>query len=99
MSKKLDLALFEKSLLDSFLPWHSKKIILKTYNRYLKRLAEYYPSISKAILSQFVHDIFIFNRGAEIEDFVITAGKISKMVICLKRDKEKSLTQLANLLC
>jgi indolepyruvate ferredoxin oxidoreductase len=68
-----------RSIEKSFLPWQSTSIILKTFDRYLKRLSEYYPNFSRYYLAQFLHDQIIFDRGRNIDEFVKLAGALSRV--------------------
>ena len=68
----------KNSIKSSFLPWQSTQVILKTFDRYLKRLKEYFPSMSCYYLGQFLHDQIIFDRGRNIDGFVRQAGALSQ---------------------
>lgn len=71
--------LFELSIKRSILPWHSAALILKKFNLYLKRLESYYPDLNPDFAARYLHDLFIFDRGANAETFVIKAGEISAL--------------------
>ena len=73
------ISLMGMSLKQSMLPWHNKNIIIKSFNKYLERLNGYFPDISRNYLAQYLHDIFIYDRGAKAQEFVTNAGHISEL--------------------
>ncbi len=87
------ISLLGLSLKQSLLPWHNKNVVIKSYNHYLNRLAGYFPDIKREHLAQYLHDIFIYDRGAKAQDFVTHAGHVSE----LYRDKEEQKIALRTL--
>jgi indolepyruvate ferredoxin oxidoreductase len=71
------LELLQQSLLDSFLPWQSARTLLAVYDRGLERLMKYFPDLPSPYLAQYLHDIFIYDRGGKSEDFLLKAGEVS----------------------
>ncbi|TNF31778.1 MAG: hypothetical protein EP319_01160 [Deltaproteobacteria bacterium] len=87
------ISLFGLSLKQSLLPWHNKNIIIKSFNHHLERLNKYFPDIRRDYLAQYLHDIFIYDRGAKAQDFVTNAGHVSE----LYKDKEEQRIALRTL--
>ncbi len=73
------LKLFEQSIEESLLPWQNKKTVLKFYQNNLKRLVQYFPEIKKLHLAQYLHDLYIFDRGRKSEEFLIKAGEVAQL--------------------
>lgn len=65
-----------QSLVDSFMPWQSSKIILAVFDRNLEKLKKYFPKISAFHLAKYLHDILLYDRGANLEDFMKEAGSL-----------------------
>ena len=51
--------------------------MMKYYRQSVKRLVKYFPELSPTFLSQYVHDIFIYDRGRHIDQFLQEAGEVS----------------------
>ena len=83
-----------KSISDSFLPWHNKKYFVELFYRYQKRLEKVFPEIDRDHLMKYLHDQIIYNRGANLEDFISEAGMISVNYSDL-RDRKIALSTLA----
>tara|TARA_B100000925_G_scaffold137550_1_gene103019 strand:+ start:5086 stop:8496 length:3411 start_codon:yes stop_codon:yes gene_type:complete len=83
-----------QSIKKSFFPWHSTSIVLKSFDRYLKRVAGYFPDDKLFYLAQFLHDQIIYDRGKNIDEFTQLAGKIST-TNATKDVKFLALSQLA----
>ncbi len=93
--KKVDkISLLKQSLEESFLPWINKMPYLNRYDRMLDRLCEYFPTVSKEHLAQYVHDLLVYDRGTHLTDFVKQAGEIAA-VISDQECKELALRVLA----
>ncbi len=71
------LDLYLQSIKESFLPWRNSKIILGMYKRGLGKLCRYLDDIPEDHLASYLHDIYIYNRGREAEDFIKNAGMLS----------------------
>lgn len=87
------ISLMGMSLKQSMLPWHNKNVIIKSFNNYLERLNGYFPNISRHYLAQYLHDIFVYDRGAKAQEFVTNAGQISE----LYKDSEEQKIALRTL--
>ncbi len=70
----------EQSIRETLLPWHNKKAVLKLYRRDFKRLQSYFPGIDPTHLAQYVHDLYVFDRGRKSEDFLQEALHLSQLV-------------------
>ena len=69
--------MFTKSVEESFPFFQSTKEMLKFYQQSKKRLCSYFDFVDEEIIDQYIHDIFIYDRGKNIEDFIKNAGLIS----------------------
>ncbi len=67
-----------QSLKESFLPWQNKKVILKMFDSAVKKLVGYFPELSRTHLVQYLHDIFIYDRGAHAFDFIHKAAELKE---------------------
>ena len=65
-----------QSLKESFLPWHNGKMLLNMYKRGLEKLCRYLDDIPKDHLASYLHDIYIYDRGKNTEDFIKNAGML-----------------------
>ena len=63
-------ALAQRSLIDSLLPWESKKSILSSFNSLLESAKKSADSFDQEHLIQMLHDQFIYNRGKNSARFV-----------------------------
>lgn len=72
--EKKSLTLIRQSLKESMLPWHSKKSILKFFNRDLGMLERFFPEIPKSYLARYMHDIYIYDRGQMMDSFMEDAS-------------------------
>lgn len=75
-NKREILKTLEKSLVESLLPWHTKKNLLSFYRRDLEMLCRFFPDIKKEFLARYMHDLYIYDRGAEIDSFMQDASLI-----------------------
>jgi len=71
------MVLLHQSLEDSFPFWQHKKFFSNTFDRNLQQLIKLFPQISKLYLAQYLHDILVYDRGAQLEEFMRGAGSIS----------------------
>ena len=83
------LHLFKQSLKESMLPWLNKTFVLNNYEYSLKRLIKLFPEIKKSYLAQYLHDLFIYDRGSRVEDFIAKAAEVGILY------KETHLKQMA----
>lgn len=59
--------------------WQDSKFLLKFYDSDLKRLLHYLPTINVSYLQQYLHDIYIYNRGAISEEFINNAALLPEL--------------------
>ncbi|MBC97787.1 MAG: hypothetical protein CME63_08555 [Halobacteriovoraceae bacterium] len=74
--KKTKEELLVESLRESLLPWQNKKVMIKLFNQSLEKLVSYFPEIPRVHLAQYVHDIYIYDRGAKITHFISEAAQL-----------------------
>lgn len=90
--KKLEeidyLGLYKRSLKESFFPWQNSKAIINRYDRCIKNLGKHFPDIPEKYLANYIHDIFVYDRGTKIEQFLIDAGE---MAISIKDSEERKM--------
>ena len=84
------VGLLLQSLKESCLPWYSTKFLLNMYKRGLERLCRYFDDIPKEHLASYLHDIYIYDRGKNAEDFIKNAG----MLPILYKNKEEKMIAL-----
>jgi indolepyruvate ferredoxin oxidoreductase len=58
------------SLKESLLSWHRSDTVIDRYKSQLKKLAQAYPEMKRDYLAQYLHDIYIYDRGVNSENFV-----------------------------
>lgn len=80
--------LFKRSLKESFYPWQNSKPMINRYERCVNKLIKHFPEINEEYLLNYVHDIFVYDRGTHIEQFLIEAGEIA---ISMKDDEERKI--------
>ena len=68
-----------QSLKESFLPWQNSTVIMGMFDRNIETLKKYFPNVSTFYLSRYLHDIFLYDRGAKIADFVKEAGLLGTL--------------------
>ncbi len=76
--KKTKEELLRQSVQESFLPWQSTKIMMGIYDKHLERLIKYYPEIKRSYLAQYLHDLYIYDRGARAAEFIGKAGELGQ---------------------
>lgn len=59
-----------QSIQESLLSWHRSDIILDRFETQLSKLQEAFPFIKREYLAQYLHDIYIYDRGIKSENFV-----------------------------
>jgi indolepyruvate ferredoxin oxidoreductase len=74
--------------MDSFYPWQNSRPMTNRYERCVKKLIEHFPEIREEYLLNYVHDIFIYDRGSNIERFLLDAGEIA---ISIKDQEERKM--------
>ncbi len=68
--------IFKQSLKESFPFWRSGKKALISFEVNLERLIKKLPEIKVAYLAQYLHDIYLYDRGRYAEDFISSIDKI-----------------------
>lgn len=76
--QRKDVAVYLKSLKESFLPWQSTGFLMKLFDTELVKLEEMFPEIEKRHLSQYLHDIYLYDRGRYSSQFLSDAMMISQ---------------------
>ena len=76
---KEDNNFYLESIKESFLPWENKDKTLSFFDRTIRELYELFPEVNRSFLSQYVHDLAIYNRGEEASDFLEGARKIKDL--------------------
>lgn len=66
-------SLVEKSIIESLLPWHNRKRIFDKYHTALGQLSSEITAIPSDFFVSYLHDLFIYDRGEWVEDFVKNA--------------------------
>lgn len=67
-----------KSVEESLLPWINKKVMMKIFHQHLERLVKYFPEIRRGHLVQYIHDLYIYDRGARATEFIQKAGELGE---------------------
>ncbi len=73
------IELIKRSLEDSFLPWQAKGFIMKAFDRNLATLEKTFPKIKRDYLARYLHDIYLYDRGTNIEDFIKEARTLTQL--------------------
>lgn len=76
--KKTREELLIQSLSESMPPWINKKVILKIFDQHLERLIKYFPEVKRSHLVQYLHDLYIYDRGARATEFIQKAGELGE---------------------
>jgi indolepyruvate ferredoxin oxidoreductase len=74
---KLNTALYQTSISESLMPYHHKKILIGIYLNQVNRLVKYLPQINPNHIARYIHDIYIYDRGSHIEDFIGQAFELN----------------------
>jgi indolepyruvate ferredoxin oxidoreductase len=74
--KQSTLETIEQSIIESFLPWQGKRIFINAFRRNLERVVQYFPTIPIDHLALYLHDLYVYNRGQNVEDFVREAFEL-----------------------
>lgn len=67
---------FKQSLKESFPFWSSGKNTLISFEVNLERLIKKLPEIKVAYLAQYLHDIYLYDRGRHVEEFFSAIDKV-----------------------
>lgn len=70
--------LLTQSIEESLLPWQNKKVILKLFTDQLERLVKYFPEMKRSYLVQYLHDLYIYDRGARVPEFMSKAAELGE---------------------
>jgi len=70
---------YVESIKESLLPWEDRDAILSFFESTTKHLYEWFPEIDRSFLSQYAHDLVIYNRGKEGDAFLEGAKKIKDL--------------------
>lgn len=70
--------LLHQSVEESLLPWQNKKVILKIYRDQLEKLVGYFPEVKRSYLAQYLHDLYIYDRGARATEFMSKAAELGQ---------------------
>ena len=73
------LSLFEQSIGESLLPWQRKRPIIALYQENLKKLKQIFSDLDESHLAQYLHDLYIYDRGKCIQDFLKYAESINEL--------------------
>ncbi len=69
-SKFNHFALLEESLRASFLPWQNKETFVELFNQNYSKLSKMFPNINSNHIATYLHDMYIYNRGMEVQNFI-----------------------------
>ena len=83
------------SLKESFLPWQSSRPILQDFDGKLEKLCQSLPEVKRHHLAQYLHDIYIYDRGRYGEDFVTQACQVAELYRDNVEEKMMALRTLA----
>ena len=67
------------SLKESFLPWQKTDTVLEAFDNHLKRLCGIFPEVKRHYLAWYLHDIYVYDRGKSVKDFLEQAEKVGKL--------------------
>jgi indolepyruvate ferredoxin oxidoreductase len=77
-SKKTREQLLDKSVEESLLPWINKKVILGQYRSQVEKMVKMFPEIKRKNLAQYMHDLYIYDRGSRAPEFMQKAGELKE---------------------
>ncbi|WP_127717595.1 thiamine pyrophosphate-dependent enzyme [Halobacteriovorax sp. HLS] len=75
-----EVALLKKSILESFCSWQKKDFFVELFENSHKKLSTLFPNIKNTHLAHYLHDQYIYNRGVNIQDFLMEARKITEFL-------------------
>ena len=67
------------SLKESFLPWQRVKTVLQNFDAHLEKLYRMFPEVRRHYLAQYLHDIYVYDRGCHIGDFLQQADEVANL--------------------
>ncbi len=70
--------LLRKSVAESFLPWQNTKVMMGIFDKHFDRLRKYFPEVNRVHLVQYLHDLYIYDRGARAAEFIGHAGELGE---------------------
>lgn len=70
------LQLLKQSLIESCGPWEKQELILKRWGNLNSKLHELFSNIDEEFTSQYSHDLLIYDRGREMDEFLELAAQI-----------------------
>lgn len=76
--ERKDIEIYLKSLKQSFLPWQNTGFLMKLFETELKKLQEIFSHIQLRDLCQYLHDIYLYDRGKRSSQFLSEAMMISQ---------------------
>ena len=76
--ERKDVAVYLKSLKESFLPWQSTGFLMKLFDTELVKLEEMFPEVEKRYLCQYLHDIYLYDRGHFSAQFLSDSMMVSQ---------------------
>lgn len=76
--KKTKEELLLQSLEESFLPWINKKFFIKVFKDQVERLVAHFPEVKRSHLVQYLHDLYIYDRGARASEFISKAAELGE---------------------
>ena len=79
--------LYLESIKESLLPWEDRDAVLSFFERATKHLYEWVPGLDRSFLSQYVHDLIIYNRGKEEDIFYYCFFVPKKLVASARQSK------------
>ena len=82
--KKNSICLWRESVRESIVPWQNKSVLLSLFDLDVKRLQKIFGKIRRKDILQYIHDLYIYNRNKNREDFFTKASELS----LLYEDKE-----------
>ena len=83
------------SLKESFLPWQRVKNVLQRFDAHLEKICHTFPEVRRHYLAQYLHDIYIYDRGCNVDDFLKQASKVAKLYGNSVEEKMMALRTLA----
>jgi len=77
-AKKTLEQLLDESVEESMLPWINKKVIMGLYRSHVEKLVKMFPEVKRSYLAQYIHDLYIYDRGARAPEFIQKAGEVKE---------------------
>ena len=67
------------SIKESFLPWQGSKAILQDFDNNLENLCTYFPEVKRHHSAQYLHDIYVYDRGHRVKDFLQQSHTVANL--------------------